>query len=264
GHKPPKSLSNICVEKFGPNLTAHIQPMDAGIICCFKAHFWRFSMQRALDRYDEGVTPAHIYDIDQLQAMQLAELAWREAGANTLYCWRKAGILPTVDSLSDEADLFDGHGHINANAKALVPAANDTSDPVIDAEVALSQVLGELQEVGVLQKNNVVDIEDLVHMPKEQIIKDATDKEIFEVVQKMRAREQDREQNSGDDEEGEPKPTRKEALQAVSTSCKYIADLDEPFARKMEGMLSTFGRETRREEARAMIDMSITDFFVRK
>ena len=32
GHKPPDGLTNIRVENFEPNLTAHIQPMDQGII----------------------------------------------------------------------------------------------------------------------------------------------------------------------------------------------------------------------------------------
>ncbi|KAJ7292163.1 hypothetical protein C8J57DRAFT_1492646 [Mycena rebaudengoi] len=52
----------------------------------------------------------------------------------------------------------------------------------------------------------------------------------------------EREKNGGDDdEEGDPKPSRKEALQAVSTLHQYIADLDEPFARNLEGVLATFG-----------------------
>ncbi|KAN0082802.1 hypothetical protein V8E55_008597 [Tylopilus felleus] len=33
------SLTNILVMNFEPNLTAHIQPNDQGIICCFKAHY---------------------------------------------------------------------------------------------------------------------------------------------------------------------------------------------------------------------------------
>ncbi|KAJ6601945.1 hypothetical protein DFH09DRAFT_900189 [Mycena vulgaris] len=99
-------------------------------------------------------------------------------------------------------------------------------------------------------------------MPEEQVIEDATDKEIFEAVQRMRSGEQDREKNGGDDEEEiDPKPSRKEALQAAATLGKYIADLDDPFARKMEVILSSFGRETRREEVRAMVDTSITDYF---
>ncbi|KAJ7758227.1 hypothetical protein B0H14DRAFT_2404467 [Mycena olivaceomarginata] len=101
-------------------------------------------------------------------------------------------------------------------------------------------------------------------MPEEQIIEDATDEDIFEAVQKMRNGEEDREKNGGDDEEEvEPKPSRKEVLQAASILRQYVADLDDPFARKMEAMLSTFGRETRREEAKTMVDTEITDYFTR-
>ncbi|KAJ7919788.1 hypothetical protein B0H13DRAFT_1605912 [Mycena leptocephala] len=99
-------------------------------------------------------------------------------------------------------------------------------------------------------------------MPEEQIIEDATDEDIFEAVQKMRNGEEDREKNGGDDEEEvEPKPSRKEVLQAASILRQYVADLDDPFARKMEAMLSTFGREMRREEAKTMVDTEITDYF---
>ncbi|KAJ7495073.1 hypothetical protein FB451DRAFT_1019727, partial [Mycena latifolia] len=87
----------------------------------------------------------------------------------------------------------------------------------------------------------------------------------FEAVQKKtRAGQQDREKTRGDDpEESNLKPTRREALQAVSTLCKYITDLDDPFAQKLEGMLVTFGCETHCEEARVKVDTSITNYFVR-
>ena len=69
GHIVPDGLQNICVENFEPNLTAHVQPMDQGIIQCFKAHYHAKFIQGATDRYDRGVTPAEIYNIDQLQGM---------------------------------------------------------------------------------------------------------------------------------------------------------------------------------------------------
>jgi hypothetical protein len=262
GHKPPKGLTNVRVENLEPNLTAHIQLMDAGIIRCFKAHFRRYSMQRALDRYDEGVTPGEIYNIDQLQAMRLADISWKEVTKDTIAnCWRKSGILPTVDTLRDEEDMDSHDGQEND----MTPDADSTPDPAITAaEEALVQVLDELQEVGVLQKENLVDIEDLVNMREERMIEDATDEEIFDAVQKMRSGEQDQEGKGGDDDdEVEPKPSRKDALQAASTLQRYIADLDEPFARKLEVVLSSFGRETRREEARMMTDTLITDYLVR-
>jgi hypothetical protein len=75
GHDAPDDLTNVHVENFAPNLTAHVQPMDAGIIRCFKAHYRRYFMQQALDRYDEDIPPAKIYDINQLEAMRIADLA---------------------------------------------------------------------------------------------------------------------------------------------------------------------------------------------
>ena len=38
-HIPPDGLTNVRVENFKANLTAHVQPNDAGIIHCFKAHY---------------------------------------------------------------------------------------------------------------------------------------------------------------------------------------------------------------------------------
>jgi hypothetical protein len=76
GHIVPIGLQNIHIMNFRPNLTAHVQPMDQGIIWCFKAHYRAKYIQRAVHSYDRGTTPSQIYDIDQLEAMQLADLAW--------------------------------------------------------------------------------------------------------------------------------------------------------------------------------------------
>ncbi|KAJ7362522.1 hypothetical protein DFH08DRAFT_950786 [Mycena albidolilacea] len=96
-------------------------------------------------------------------------------------------------------------------------------------------------------------------MPEEQIVKDATNEEIVKAVQRARASAEE----GGDDreEDTELKPSRKEALQAAATLGQYIADLDGPFARKMEVVLSSFGCETRREEAQTMVETNITDYF---
>ena len=75
GHIVPPNLQSIRVENFEPNLTTHVQPKDQGIIRCFKAHYRKRFIQRAIDHYDEGITPAEIYDINQLQAMRMAEAA---------------------------------------------------------------------------------------------------------------------------------------------------------------------------------------------
>ena len=91
GHIVPVNLQNIQVENFESNLTAHAQPKDQGIIHCFKAHYRAKFIQRAIVRYDEGISPAQIYDINQLQAMCLAYLAWHEVNTTTIQnCWKKS------------------------------------------------------------------------------------------------------------------------------------------------------------------------------
>jgi hypothetical protein len=99
GHIVPEGLQNIWVVNFEPNLTAHIQPMDQGIIRCFKAHYRKKYIECAINCYDTGITPSEIYDIDQLQAMHLADAAWHEVDTTTIrHCWQKAGILPAMQT----------------------------------------------------------------------------------------------------------------------------------------------------------------------
>ncbi len=142
GHVVPEGLTNVVVMNFSPNLTSHVQPCDQGIIRAFKAHYRRLFMQRALDRYDEGISPSAIYEINQLEAMRLADLAWDAVKASTMYhCWIKSGILP--DSL------------LNPSAEPSESETNSLdTDPVAAAEKGLVEVLDGLQDRGALQKSN--------------------------------------------------------------------------------------------------------------
>ncbi|EIW65589.1 hypothetical protein TREMEDRAFT_36150 [Tremella mesenterica DSM 1558] len=73
----PEDLHCITVIRLSPNLTSAvraldqgiIQPLDQGITRAFKAHHRAAFNARAIDRYDQGVTPSEVYDLNQLQAM---------------------------------------------------------------------------------------------------------------------------------------------------------------------------------------------------
>jgi len=87
GHICPEGLTNIKVKNFGPNLTAYVQPMDTGIICCLKAHYHTRYIQQAIDHYDLNFSPIQIYDINQLKAIRIAELAWHDVDITSIsYC----------------------------------------------------------------------------------------------------------------------------------------------------------------------------------
>ena len=88
GHIVPNGLTNIRVENFTPNLTAHVQPNDQGIIRCFKAHYHAKFIHHAIDHYEAGVTPSDIYAINQLEAMRMAQAAWKEVNTTSVQnCW---------------------------------------------------------------------------------------------------------------------------------------------------------------------------------
>jgi hypothetical protein len=66
GHVQPDNLTNIHIKKFLPKLTAYVQPADTGIIQCFKAHYQTSFMNWTISCYDNGISPAYIYDINIL------------------------------------------------------------------------------------------------------------------------------------------------------------------------------------------------------
>ena len=84
----PKCITLIY---FRPSLTSHIQPLDAGIIHCFKAHYRHEFCLRAVQR--DNADEEDIYKIDLLEAMMMAEQAWENVSAATLKnCWNHTGI----------------------------------------------------------------------------------------------------------------------------------------------------------------------------
>jgi len=175
GHIVPDGLKRIKVVNFEPNLIAHIQPMDQGIIRCFKAHYHASFIHHAIDRYDSGITPSKIYDINQLEAMQLAEAAWHEVDTMTIrHCWRKAGILPHADTptLAQPTVLIS----------SLLNAHNN-NNPITNAESQVESAVEELIERGALQKANCMDIDVLLNpVDKRCIIMETTDGEIYQAV----------------------------------------------------------------------------------
>src|SRR5258706_9651869 len=97
GHKWRKEkIMNIKVLFFNPNLTPFVQPADAGIICCLKAIFCKLILHHSLEH--EDAEEEDIFAINQLEAMQLLEEAWKSVKQLTIAnCWQHAGILPLND-----------------------------------------------------------------------------------------------------------------------------------------------------------------------
>src|ERR1700719_3279244 len=91
GHVIAYELTTIQMEFFEPNLTAYVQPLDTGIIRCFKAHYQNVFCLQALDLNDAG--EADIYKMNLLEAMLIAKQAWDAIKPITIKnCWDHTSI----------------------------------------------------------------------------------------------------------------------------------------------------------------------------
>ncbi|KAK1235954.1 Pyruvate decarboxylase 2 [Marasmius sp. AFHP31] len=94
-------------------------------------------------------------------------------------------------------------------------------------------------------------------------ITETTDQEIFEAVMRKKNGGDDK-QEDADGEVDSPEvliPSRREALQAVGILQQFLQVRDDDFSRRLEGLLSAFGRSTRLDAIRAATSTEITDYF---
>lgn len=247
GHVVPDDLQCIHVENFKPNLTSHIQPNDQGIIHCFKAHYQAKFIECAIDHYDTGVTASVIYEINQLQAMQLADEAWKEVDATTIKrCWKKSGILPDIAPTIPRP--------LVSISSLLV--TSDLLDPVVDVETEVTRALDGLQRRGVLQASNRMSLEDLLNPVAELCMMDETvDEEIYRAVKEA--------QHSGDLMTNE-EVAKDGPVDAALLITKYVEDMDDPLARTLEKDLGSFRHLLHTAELQSMVPSCLTDYFTLK
>jgi hypothetical protein len=93
GHSIQYQPTNVQIEFFEPNLTSFVQPLDAGIIRCVKAHYRGNFCQRAIDLDEAG--EREIYKINLLEGMVMADAAWKAITPETIqHCWNHTKIQP--------------------------------------------------------------------------------------------------------------------------------------------------------------------------
>ena len=93
-HGKPPALSNVTIHFLPPNTTSHIQPMDAGIIRTFKAHYSRHHDHHYVRQADVGDKPC----ITVKDAIMYTLDAWRSVTSTTIAnCWRHTGIQGPVE-----------------------------------------------------------------------------------------------------------------------------------------------------------------------
>jgi hypothetical protein len=196
--------------------------------------------------------------------MRIADAAWRNVDTTTIRnCWRKARILPEMDSSASRTI------QPSIPVSSLLHDPTSETDPVAQAEKQVEAALDDLVATGALQGKNRMDIESLLNPADEsQVLTGTSDEDIYQAVMDSIAARENIEINGGDDVNEddipiEPRPTRRDVLKAASTINKYLDDLDNPVARKLEALLGSFNRQLRLEESQSTKETAITDFFQR-
>jgi hypothetical protein len=133
-------LSNVNVHFLPPNTTAHLQPLDAGIIRAFKAHYKKQLATHVVEQFDVHRTVN--FKIDLACTFRFIKTAWSRVTAESIAnCWRKTGIIAT--------------------------AIAEVQEPANDPVAALSETLEKLRVVipNIMTAEEYLAVDEHVEMP---------------------------------------------------------------------------------------------------
>ncbi|CAB5393057.1 unnamed protein product [Rhizophagus irregularis] len=161
--KPAVDLTNIELVYLPPNTTAHLQPMDAGIIHSFKAKYKQEFCRHLIRQFDSGVD--HVKNkLNIKEAIDYIAESWNNVTPTTIQnCWIKTGILPSCDDdNTDEEDLDD-----DELENLLINLPEETADvleyfQLLDREIPTEEHLTEEQIIDMVrnEENQVEESED--------------------------------------------------------------------------------------------------------
>jgi len=114
-----------------------------------------------------------------------------------------------------------------------------------------------------------MDIESLLNPASEShVLTETSDTEIYQAVIDAINAHENMEINGGDNVDDniclKPYPNRRDILKAVSTIGRYIEDLNEPIAHRMEALLGPFNMQLCLDETKSMKTTVLTDYFQRE
>ncbi|XP_046572231.1 tigger transposable element-derived protein 6-like [Haliotis rubra] len=94
-------LTNVTVPSLRPNTTAHIQPMDAGIIRNFNALYKKSLVKHFITCAENGQPQMLTLRL----AIRFVKSAWDEVSAKCINnCYKHVDIIPTTAQTEDESD----------------------------------------------------------------------------------------------------------------------------------------------------------------
>ena len=102
------SFSNIELYYLPPNTTAHLQPLDAGIINSFKAKYRKLLVESRVEAYDLALELNNkAAPVSIRNAIEFVVDAWNQVESTTIEnCWIKTGILPDKSGVEDDSNIL--------------------------------------------------------------------------------------------------------------------------------------------------------------
>ncbi|POW06416.1 hypothetical protein PSHT_10385 [Puccinia striiformis] len=236
GHiAPPEGLKHIELQFLSPNLTSHVQPLDAGIINTFKSHYRRRFMSNAIRNFNLDVTIANIYTIDQLSAMRLSRLSWNSVTRATIkHCWDHTGITGRANQLSKDTDMMLANSELESETSRL-------------------------ETLGIVNESNRMSIADLLNPAGEtQDVGLLSSEEIFELHQEAQAIDN---KNPETEPDPVPKPTLREIRSALATTFNYIHHDNSPLADELQNLLDRYSQQIDSTSIKNAQQLSLDSFF---
>lgn len=191
-------LSNVRLHFLPPNTTAHLQPIDQGIIRSFKSNYRKYLCKDridAFDRFQEYGT--EIPTLNILNAIDWVAESWRNVTEDVIYrCWERTDILP------DESEVINDEP----------PSDNEIE---IEDEIVQSLIDQMVVDDTVVRAKDYIEIDNTLETADM-----LNDDEIIAAVQEAP-------EDEGEDDDDENKVSNKVALESIQNIHNYLQQNDD-------------------------------------
>lgn len=208
-HSLIPKLQNIEIVFFPANCTSILQPLDMGIIKCFKGYYRKRLVDSALVNIENKVENP-LKGVNIKEACDNIAGSWWEVTEKTISnCWRKAGI-----SLVEDDDRLE------------IQEKNDVSDEVQCAK-NLERSVAHLEER--TAKKFEISVEDYLTADDEiMVFAGISDEDILSEITDEKENDAEEEEDDDDEDTGDPSHsllTAHEALQSIQSLRTFFSSL---------------------------------------
>lgn len=251
-HPVIANLKAIQLEFLPPNVTAVLQPLDQGVIHCFKSNYRKMLVRRMIAAMENE----KLYEIDVLGAMHLAKSAWSDVSKETIAnCFRHAGF-KTKEEFQKELKVASAEvPEVRPPSASLSPDA----PPQTNDNEEMTRLLNVKFPDGHLSFDEFVVVDEDLQCCEEFSNED-------ELIARITEKEEVGDVDSDDDESEEivqapERPNAKEAYNAINVLRRYFEGENnaEDFLLKITEMESVIAKNSQTN----MKQSSIIDFFLK-